>query len=142
MQPSCVNTSWLLKALDGRLHWRVQGAVRLKALHHIVCRRPCCCCCCARFCFTATLSEYESDVEALDDLLHWLVEGAVRLRALLADTAGGIGVAADSWTIPAGIMPPFPEKSSFGQVGIYGHCQVGLISKSLNHLGGTSHILD
>jgi len=56
------------------------------------------------------------DAEALEDLLHWLVQGAVRLKALLADTAGGVGVAAETWTIPAGIMPPFPEKSSFGQV--------------------------
>jgi hypothetical protein len=64
----------------------------------------------------ARLSEFESDVEALDDLLHWLVEGAVRLKALLADAAGGVGAAADSWTISPGIMPPFPEKSSFGKV--------------------------
>jgi hypothetical protein len=63
-----------------------------------------------------TLSEYESDVEALDDLLHWLVEGAVRLKALLADVSGAVGSSADSWTIPPGIMPPFPEKSSFGKV--------------------------
>lgn len=40
----------------------------------------------------------------------------MRLKALLADAAGGVGVAADSWTIPPGIMPPFPEKSSFGRV--------------------------
>lgn len=68
----------------------------------------------------ATLSEFEMDAEALDDLLHWLVQGAVRLKALLADTAGGVGVAAETWTIPAGIMPPFPEKSSFGQVSASG----------------------
>lgn len=64
------------------------------------------------------MSEFESDAEALEDLLHWLVEGAVRLKALLADTAGGVGVAAYSWAVPAGIMPPLPEKSSFGQVGV------------------------
>lgn len=56
-------------------------------------------------------------MEALDDLLAWLAEGAVRLKALLADTAGGVGAAADSWAVPPGIMPPFPEKSSFGPVG-------------------------
>lgn len=63
-----------------------------------------------------SLHDFESDVEALDDLLAWLAEGAVRIKALLADTAGGIGVAAETWAIPPGIMPPFPEKSNFGEV--------------------------
>lgn len=49
-------------------------------------------------------------------MLHWLVEGAVRLKALLADAAGAVGVAADSWGPPPGLMPPFPEKSAFGEV--------------------------
>lgn len=70
-----------------------------------------------------TLNEFESDVEALDDLLAWLVEGAVRIKAMLADTAGAMGVAAETWTIAPGIMPPFPEKSSFGDVsGQRMHC--------------------
>ena len=55
-------------------------------------------------------------MEALDDLLAWLAQGAVRIKALLADTAGGVGAAAESWAIPPGIMPPFPEKSSCGEV--------------------------
>lgn len=63
----------------------------------------------------AVLSEFESDVEALDDGLSWLVSGALRLKALIADTAGGVAVAASNWQIPPGLMPA-QEPSTFGEV--------------------------
>jgi hypothetical protein len=68
---------------------------------------------------TAQLAEFESEVEALDDMLRWLVGGAARIKALVADAAGGVGAAAAGWAPPAGLLPPFPEKSVIGPVSIW-----------------------